>query len=323
MAKESAARAVKRRKGHGWTKRRLPKSWPARAILEEDRTRYLIEWEPVGSGAECEQKWELKHYANAALVADWEGRKRASLRRKRNSEQGDVSTLESEHKGRVHDHRDMEFRGRSGQTTTSSLSPTEHGVGSGNEQRLSADNSGLIEMHSSGELWTSAVSDPLETTSAAPLELTNCSPLKTSGGAAHMLDGHGTKGFDDLSLTMTNHPDQECGLSHVKTRAALQEIVQDENRGEIIEARYGTVAVVGLEGSQSRHNQIALSKGPHLGELASSQQLRMAAREDSAYVPLADSYWELCSSSIEASTAHVSQSYSDHKPSKVACGVQS
>jgi hypothetical protein len=71
-------RVTKRRKGYGWSKRRLPKSWPARAILGEDGTRYLIQWEPVHNGMACEEAWEPKAHANDALVAEWEERKRTS-----------------------------------------------------------------------------------------------------------------------------------------------------------------------------------------------------------------------------------------------------
>jgi hypothetical protein len=60
-------------------------------MLEEDRTRYCVEWEPVGSAAQCDRKWESEHYANAVLVADWEERERASLGERSKPEREDVS----------------------------------------------------------------------------------------------------------------------------------------------------------------------------------------------------------------------------------------
>lgn len=159
MAKESAARVVKRRKGHGWTKRRLPKSWPAKAILEEDCTRYLIEWEPIGSGVECEQKWEPKRYANATLVADLEERERASPQGKSGFEQEDTSILEFQ-RGDGHRYGGIEPDGCLQKTAGNSLSPVEHGAHSGNLQKTPAGKDVLADTQPSGDSRSSACSNP-------------------------------------------------------------------------------------------------------------------------------------------------------------------
>jgi hypothetical protein len=159
MAKECAARVVKRRKGYGWTKRRLPKSWPAKAILEEDRTRYLIEWEPVGSGAECERKWEPKRYANATLVADWEERQRASPQGKSDFEQEDTSILELQ-RGHGHRYGGIESDGCLQKTAETPLSPVEHGADSGNPQKNPAGEDDLTDTQPSGDPGNSVASNP-------------------------------------------------------------------------------------------------------------------------------------------------------------------
>lgn len=70
-----SGRVIKRRNGFGWTRRRRhSKYWPARAILEESKTQYLIRYEPVDEGAQCEESWQPKCNASLALVVDWEER---------------------------------------------------------------------------------------------------------------------------------------------------------------------------------------------------------------------------------------------------------
>lgn len=69
------SRRTKRHKSNGWTRRRRQtKSWPARAILEENKTQYLIQYEPVDEWEKCEVSWQPKYNANPALIADWEER---------------------------------------------------------------------------------------------------------------------------------------------------------------------------------------------------------------------------------------------------------
>jgi hypothetical protein len=70
--------AKKRRKegqGRRHTRKDGDKAWSAEAILEESDSQYLIKYEPVEEGAQCEISWQPKHYANAALVAWWEERR--------------------------------------------------------------------------------------------------------------------------------------------------------------------------------------------------------------------------------------------------------
>jgi hypothetical protein len=119
MAKESAVGVIERRKGHGWIKRRLPESWPARAILEEDRTRYLMERVSVSSGAKCKRRWNPKRHANATLVADREERQRTSLRGKSDLEDADTSILEPQRHG--HRYGNPESHGFSQETARTLL----------------------------------------------------------------------------------------------------------------------------------------------------------------------------------------------------------
>lgn len=65
-----SGRVMKRRKGFGWTRRRRQsKYWPARAILGENKTQYLIRYEPVNESAQCEELWQPKRNASLALIA--------------------------------------------------------------------------------------------------------------------------------------------------------------------------------------------------------------------------------------------------------------
>lgn len=115
----------KRRKGHGWTKRRLPDTWPARAILEENSREYHILWEPVSGESECEQTWEPKHYADASLVAEWKQRQRAIVEMHTDSGES-VEDLQPADQGKTEYDGKVEFRG-------SSLKSTEqHSASDGN-----------------------------------------------------------------------------------------------------------------------------------------------------------------------------------------------
>jgi hypothetical protein len=55
--------------GRRGTRKDEGKAWSAEAILEESDSQYLIKYEPIEEGAQCEILWQPKHYANAALVA--------------------------------------------------------------------------------------------------------------------------------------------------------------------------------------------------------------------------------------------------------------
>jgi hypothetical protein len=123
MVKESAVGVIERRKGHGWIKRRLPESWPARVILEEDRTRYLMERVSVSSGAKCERRWNPKRHANATLVVEREELQRTNLRGKSDLEDADISILEPQRHG--HRYGTLESHGFSQETAGTLLA--EHG----------------------------------------------------------------------------------------------------------------------------------------------------------------------------------------------------
>ena len=58
----------RRKEGQGrrHTRKHEGKAWSAEAILEESDSQYLIKYEPVEEGAQCEITWQPKHYANAA-----------------------------------------------------------------------------------------------------------------------------------------------------------------------------------------------------------------------------------------------------------------
>jgi hypothetical protein len=66
---------IKEQSGRRHTQRDEDIAWSAEAILEKSDSQYLIKYEPVELGAQCEISWQLKDYANAALVARREERR--------------------------------------------------------------------------------------------------------------------------------------------------------------------------------------------------------------------------------------------------------
>ena len=210
MAKESVTRVIKRRKGHGWTKtkRRLRKSWPARAILDESSTQYLIEWEPVSSGVGCERQWEPKHHANTALIVDWENRKEANIKRKSNSEQADTSFMQSAREG--HDHRDTEVESRPEQTSARPASSAEHRTNPVDEPQSSDNNRGMTQMRSHGKLGCRGQSDTLATISVIPSEVSNIYVSSIREGLTHMRNGNDKPQSESLSSTGSYEEEQGC-----------------------------------------------------------------------------------------------------------------
>lgn len=89
-------RSMKRRKGHGWIKCRLPREWAARAILDEDDTQYLIAYEPIREGAESGISWQPKSNANQPLVAEWRDRRVPRVNIDGSSQRVDASRLQLE-----------------------------------------------------------------------------------------------------------------------------------------------------------------------------------------------------------------------------------
>jgi hypothetical protein len=91
--------AKKRRKewlGRRGTRKDEDKAWSAEAILEESDAQYLIKYEPVEEGAQCEISWQPKCNANEALIAWWEERKIGGALEDGNAEHDNVRDLRSE-----------------------------------------------------------------------------------------------------------------------------------------------------------------------------------------------------------------------------------
>jgi len=91
-AKKRAIKGLGRRR----TRKDEDKAWSAEAILEESDAQYLIKYEPVEEGAQCEISWQPKCNANEALIAWWEERKIGSALEDGNAECDNVRDLLSE-----------------------------------------------------------------------------------------------------------------------------------------------------------------------------------------------------------------------------------
>jgi hypothetical protein len=72
------------------------KAWFAEAILEESGSQYLIRYEPIEEGAQCEISWQPKCNANEALIAWWEERKIGTALEDGNAKRDNVRDLLSE-----------------------------------------------------------------------------------------------------------------------------------------------------------------------------------------------------------------------------------
>jgi hypothetical protein len=96
----TSRRSAKKRTMRGIGRRRTRKdedrAWSAEAILEESDTQYLIKYEPVEEGAQCEISWQPKCNANEALIAWWKERKIGSALEDGNAERDNVRDLLSE-----------------------------------------------------------------------------------------------------------------------------------------------------------------------------------------------------------------------------------
>jgi hypothetical protein len=87
----------RRKKGQGrrHTQKHEGKAWSAEAILGESDSQYLIKYEPVEEGAQCEISWQPKCNANEALVAWWEERKMEMVLENDRAERDNVPDLPS------------------------------------------------------------------------------------------------------------------------------------------------------------------------------------------------------------------------------------
>jgi hypothetical protein len=91
-AKKRTIKGLGRRR----TRKDEDKAWFAEAILEESGSQYLIEYEPVEEGAQCEISWQPKCNANEALITWWEERKIGSALEDGDAERDNVRDLLSE-----------------------------------------------------------------------------------------------------------------------------------------------------------------------------------------------------------------------------------
>ncbi|MCJ1475834.1 hypothetical protein MMC13_004498 [Lambiella insularis] len=75
------------------------KLWKVRDIIDENATKYLIDWEDdPETGQKFKPTWEVKHYANATAVSDWKQKqrqKRAKSSRQSSLTDSRASTTES------------------------------------------------------------------------------------------------------------------------------------------------------------------------------------------------------------------------------------
>jgi hypothetical protein len=91
-----AKNKTKEGQGRRHTRKGEDKAWSAEAIFEESGSQYLIKYEPVEEGTQCEISWQPKCNANEALIVWWKERKIGSALKDGNAEHDNVRDLLSE-----------------------------------------------------------------------------------------------------------------------------------------------------------------------------------------------------------------------------------
>jgi hypothetical protein len=279
-------RVMKRRKGHKWAKRRLPKSWPARAILGEDGTRYLIQWEPVRNGMACEEAWEPKAHANDALVAEWEERKTTRALGDIDDEREDVPDSQEE------------------------------------EQEVGQRYSHVVNTRTSGCSKGSAKITLREATSTTIPDISNIPIPKTNVAVAQMYDHHRLKGSHNCSPMASNRPEGASARPRSRVGRNLPAAVEDNHGCDEPQLRDDLAAEVRSSEPQPNSPKVASSTVQHLVKSASFQQLPMTDAENSVYAPTTDGIDELESFLVEAATTCVSQNRKEKTSAQDIYGVQ-
>jgi hypothetical protein len=112
--------------GRRRTRKDESKAWSAEAILEESDSQYLIKYEPVEEGAQCEISWQPKCNANEALVAWWEERKMEMVLENGSAERDNVPDLPSEGNETRQRYIAVESDGRPQKSVAGLLSQEQH-----------------------------------------------------------------------------------------------------------------------------------------------------------------------------------------------------
>ena len=305
--------------GQRRTRKNQDKAWSAEAILEESDSQYLIKYEPVEEGAQCEISWQPKHYANAALIAWWEERKMEMALENGHAERDNVPDLPSEDDEASEHYNPVENHGRPEKFVTGSLSQERH---EGESEDTKQHTVKLVDKRTfqGNEEPAENILQDAPTTVISQFSNVLMPPINVA--VARMYEHQEPREPHDSLPVALNNPGKLSASPRFKVSATLPAAVEDSHRCDKSQPRDDMVLEGGSRKSESRSPKAASTRGQHFTTLASSQQLRMAGGEKSVSVPVTDDTKELESYLVEAATAHVSQNRNDNAFVQAAYGVQ-
>jgi hypothetical protein len=295
------------------------KAWSAEAILKESDSQYLIKYEPVYEGAQCEISWQPKHYANAALIAWWEKRKMEIALENGNAEHDSVPDLPSEDNGISRRYMPVESYGRPQIPVAGLLSLEQY------DGRLEDFKQHTVKLVNKSTFQGNE--EPVENTLLkAPTtivpQFSNVVMPPINVAVARMYEHHKPRELHDSSPVALDNRGRLSASPRFKVGATLPAAVEDSHRCDKSQPRNDMVPEGGFRKSESRSPKAASSTGQHLEISASSRQLRMIGGENWVSAPVADDTKELDSYLVEASTAYVSHNRNDNASVQAAYGVR-
>jgi hypothetical protein len=285
----------------------------------ESDSQYLIKYEPVEEGAQCEISWQPKHYANAALVAWWEERKMEMAPGNGNAERDNIPDLLSEDDEASEHYNPVENHGRPEKYVTGLLSQERH---EGESEDTKPHTVKLVDKRTFQGNEEPAENILPEAPTTAISQFSNVLMPPINVAVARIYEHQEPREPHDSSPVALNNPGKLSASPRFKVSATLPAAVEDSHRCDKPQPRHDMVPDGGSRKSESRSPKAASTRGQHFAISASPQQLRMAGGEKSVSVPVTDDTKELESYLVEAATAHVSQNRNNNTSVKASYGVQ-
>jgi len=305
--------------GRRGTRKDEGKAWSAEAILEESDSQYLIKYEPVEEGAQCEIPWQPKHYANAALVAWWEERKMEMALGNGNAERDDFLDLPSEDDEASEHYNPVKNHGRPEKFVTSLLSQEQHDEKSEDTKQHTVKLVDKRTFQGNEEPAENILQDaPTTVISQFPNVL--MPPINVA--VARMYDHRKSREPHDSAPLSSNNSGRVSASPHIEDSAILSAAVEGVYHCDKSQAHNDMTPEEGYSKSKPRSLKAAASTGQHIETLARSQQSRMNSGEHPVYALVADDTKELESSFVEAATACIPQNRNDNTSVQAAYGVQ-
>jgi hypothetical protein len=295
------------------------KAWSAEAILEESDSQYLIKYEPVEEGAQCEISWQPKHYANAALIAWWEDRKMEIALENGNAERDNVPDLPSEDNEVSQHYIPVESYGRPQKSVTGLPSLEQY---DGISEDFKQHTVKLVDKSTFQGNEKPVENTPLKAPTTTVLEVSNVPIPEINVAIARMHKHHKPRELHDSSPVALNSPERVSASPRFKVSATLPAAMEDSHRCDKSQPRDDMVPEGGSSQSELRSPIAASTRVQHLATSASSQQLRMTRRGNSVSAPVADDTKELEYYLVEAATAYVSQNRNEHTSVQAAYSMR-